>query len=107
MVPSPAERRRSPRIHLQVPLFLRGIDDAGSEFVDLTKTIDISAAGAYLASRRILHTNQLLRITIPVSSESFSGLIPAETPPIQARVRRVSEAGDTRLVGVEFLKALD
>jgi hypothetical protein len=101
------ERRRSQRIRLQVPLFLRGTDDAGSEFVDLTKTVDISATGAFLACRRGIHTNQLLRLTIPVASESFSGLIPVETPPIQARVRRVSEAGDTQLVGVEFLKALD
>jgi PilZ domain len=103
----PAERRRSPRLRLQVPLFLRGIDDSGAEFIDLTKTVDISATGAFLACRRGLRTNQLLRLTIPVASESFSGLIPAETPPIQARVRRVCEAGDSQLVGVEFLKALD
>jgi hypothetical protein len=48
-----------------------------------------------------------LKLTIPVASESYSGLIPAETPPIQARVRRLSDAGDTHLVGVEFLKPLD
>ena len=108
MALSPAdERRRSQRIRLQVPLFLRGTDDAGVEFVDLTKTVNISATGAFLACRRGLHTNQLLRLTIPVASESYSGLIPAETPPIQARVRRTSEAGDTHLVGVEFLKPLD
>jgi hypothetical protein len=101
------ERRRSQRIRLQVPLFVRGTDDAGSEFVDLTKTLDISATGAFLACRRGLHANQLLRLTIPVASESCSGLIPVETPPIQARVRRMCEAGDSHLVGVEFLKTLD
>lgn len=104
---SPPERRRSPRIRLQVPLFIRSEDDAGSDVVDLTKTVNISATGAFLASHRRLRIPQLLRLTIPVSSESFSGLIPAETPPIQARVCRISEAGDTFLVGVEFLKALD
>src|SRR5262245_60268689 len=104
---SPAERRRSQRIRLQVPLFIRGSDDGGSEFVDLTKTVNISATGAFLASRRPLHINQILRITIPVSSESFSGLIPSETPPSQARVCWVSDAGDTRLAGVEFSKPLD
>ena len=60
---SPAERRRSPRIRLQVPLFLRGTDDSGSEFVDLTKTVDISATGAFLACRRGLRADQLLRLT--------------------------------------------
>ena len=104
---SPAERRRSQRIRLQVPLFLRGVDASGKEFVDLTKTVDISATGAFLASHRILKANQLLRLTVPVAPESYSGLIPAETPPIQARVRRVFEAGETHLVGVEFLQTLE
>jgi hypothetical protein len=92
---------------LQVPLFLRGIDANGAEFTDLTKTIDISSGGACLASRRSLRADQLLRITIPVSSEPISGMIPSETPPIQARVRRVAEAGEAILIGVEFLKALE
>jgi hypothetical protein len=107
MRPYPTDRRRSSRIHLQVPLFLRGIEANGTEFTDLTKTLDISSTGACLASRRSLRVDQLLRITIPVSSEPISGMIPSETPPIQARVRRVAEAGEAILVGVEFLQSLD
>jgi len=101
------ERRRACRIRLQVPLFLRGIDDTGTEFMDLTKTLDISSMGAFVASRRKLRADQIIRITIPVSSEPVSGLVPAETPPIQARVRRIAEAGEALLVGVEFLKQLE
>jgi hypothetical protein len=87
---------------------LRGIDANGTEFVDLTKTLDISTTGACLASRRSLYTDQMIRITIPVSSEPISGgMVPAETPPIHARVRRVTGAGEAVLVGVEFLKALE
>ena len=86
---------------------MRGVDAHGTEFTDLTKTLDISSSGACLASRRALRTGQLLRITIPVSSEPISGMIPSETPPIHARVRRVAEAGEAILVGVEFLKALE
>jgi hypothetical protein len=94
-------------MHLQIPLFLRGTDAAGSEFLDLTKTLDISATGALVLSRRLLRTDQLLRITIPVSSDHVSGLVPAETAPIQARVRRSARAGDSHLVGFEFLSALE
>ena len=94
-------------MRLQVPLFVQGVTDTGTEFVDLTKTVDISSSGALLASRHRIRTDQLVRLTIPVSSETISGLIPPETPPIQARVRRVYEAGDTLLAGVEFLKSLD
>ena len=103
---TPAERRRSPRIHVQIPMFVRGVDAAGTEFLDLTKTLDISATGAFLASPRLLRVDQLLNLTIP-APPSPSSTLPAETPPIQARVRRHRAAGGIHLLGVEFLKALD
>jgi hypothetical protein len=101
-----AERRRSQRIHVQIPMFVRGTDSAGAEFLDLTKTLDISATGAYLASPRILRDNQLLNLTIP-APPSPSSTLPAETPPIQARVRRHRATGGIHLLGVEFVKSLD
>lgn len=104
---APVERRRSQRIRLQVPLFLRGFDPRGAEFIDLTKSLDIGATGAFLVSGRVFSCGQLVRITIPVSAEPISALIPLETPPIEARVCRVADAGDVRLVAVEFLTPLD
>lgn len=101
-----ADRRRSQRIHVQIPMFVRGTDAAGLEFLDLTKTLDISATGAYLATARSIRTNQVINLTIPAPS-SPSATLPAETPPIQARVRRHRAAEGFYLVGVEFLKALD
>ena len=103
---TPAERRRSQRIHVQIPMFVRGTDAAGLEFLDLTKTLDISATGAYLASPRAIRTNQVVNLTIPAPSPS-SATLPAETPPIQARVRRHRTTDGIHLLGVEFLKALD
>ena len=103
---TPAERRRSQRIHVQIPMFIRGIDAAGVEFLDLTKTLDISATGAFLASPRLLRSNQLLNLTIP-APPSPSSTLPAETPPIQARVRRHGASGGIYLLGVEFVKALE
>jgi PilZ domain len=104
---TPAERRRSPRIRLQIPLFLRSVDTSGMEHVDLTKTLDISSTGAFLTSKRFLRAGQSVRITIPVCPEAVSGLVPAETPPIRARVRRIIQTGDLLLAGVEFLKPLE
>ena len=101
------ERRHSARLHLQIPVFLRGLDPAGTEFLELSKTVDISATGALVLTRRSFHPDQLLRITIPVSSEQVSGLVPAETPPIQLRVMRSVPVGDTHLIGVEFLSPLN
>jgi len=106
MVVSVAERRRSPRIRVQIPMFVRGVDSTGADILDLTKTLDISATGAILASSRVFRTDQVLNLTIP-APPSPSDLLPAETPPIRAWVRRQGMAGDLHLLGVEFLKTLD
>ena len=87
-------------------MFIRGTDAAGVEFLDLTKTLDISATGAYLASPRALRANQLVNLTIPAPPSPTSTL-PAETPPIQARVRRQRAAHGIHLLGVEFLTTLE
>lgn len=87
-------------------MFVRGTDAAGLEFLDLTKTLDISATGAYLASPRAVRTNQVVNLTIP-APPSPTSTMPAETPPIQARVRRHRTDHGVHLLGVEFLKALD
>jgi c-di-GMP-binding flagellar brake protein YcgR len=103
---TPAERRRSQRIHIQIPMFVRGTDTAGLEFLDLTKTLDISATGACLASPRAVRANQMLRLTIPAPS-TRSASLPSEMPPIRARVRRHRAEDGIYLLGVEFLKSLE
>ncbi len=103
---TPAERRRSQRIHVQIPMFVRGVDAAGVEFIDLTKTLDISSTGAYLASPRLLRSDQILNLTIP-APPSPSSTFPAETPPIQARVRRSPRLTERNSSGgVEFVNSV-
>jgi len=103
----PVQRRRSPRIRLQVPVFVRGTDTSGSEFIELTKTLNISATGACIASTHILRPEQLIHLTIPAPSPASSSVVPSETPPITARVLRQDIAGDMRLFGLEFLRSLE
>ncbi len=43
-----ADRRRSKRIDLQFPLFVRGRDSRDDQFMELAKTLDISAMGAFI-----------------------------------------------------------
>ena len=104
--PLTEERRRFQRIHLQVPLFIRGRDAHGEQFVELAKTLDVSGLGAFITSPRPLVIGAILTLTIPAPSITSSALVPAGMPPIQARVRRQQEAGDVHLVGVEFLKPI-
>jgi len=105
--PEASDRRRWPRMRLQIPVFVRGLDALGEEFLDLTKTTDISAVGACLASPRPLRLNQLISLRVPAPSPFSSGLVPESTPAISARVIRGQPVGDLHLVGVEFVKPLE
>lgn len=102
---SPA--RVSSRIRLQVPVFVRGTDASGAEFIELTKTLNISATGAYITSAHILRLDQVICLTIPAPSPSSSSVVPSETPPITAKVLRQDSAGEMRLFGLVFLRPLD
>ena len=100
------ERRRFPRIHLQVPLFIRGRDSQGNQFLELAKALDISGLGALVTSPRPLAMGDFVTLTVPAPSITSSALVPAGMPPIQARVRRQQDAGDIYLLGVEFIKPI-
>jgi PilZ domain-containing protein len=99
--------RRSPRIQLQVPVFVRGTDASGTEFIELTKTLNISAFGACIACQHILRPNQTVHLTIPAPAPATPSLVPSETPPIIAKVLRHNLVGEMRLFGLEFLHPLE
>lgn len=104
-----SDRRRSERLRLQVPMFIRGVDAAGESFLDLTKTLDISSGGAYLAVARHVRRDMIVSLTIPAPPPGAGdpGMVPAAPPPMQARVLRTQPIGDLNLLGVEFLKPLE
>lgn len=99
--------RRSPRIRLQIPVFVRAVNAAGSEFIELTKTLNISALGACITSQHALQRDQTVQLTIPAPSPASSSFVPSETPPIVAKVLRGETVGDTRLFALEFLRPLE
>jgi PilZ domain len=99
--------RRSPRLRLQVPVFIRGIDVSGADFVELTKTVNISANGACITCVHVLRPEQIIHLTIPTPPPASSSLVPSETPPIRAKVLRHSAIGDMRLIGLDFLRPLE
>src|SRR5207253_5346111 len=77
--------RRSPRLRLQIPVFVRGADASGAEFIELTKTLDISAFGACITCEHALRANQKIHLTIPAPSLLSSGFVPKATPAILDR----------------------
>ncbi len=99
--------RRSPRIRIQVPVFVRAADAAGTDFIELSKTLNISATGACIACAHLFRLGQTVQLTIPAPSPASSSLVPSETPPIVAKVRRQDRMGELRLYGLEFLRPLE
>ena len=102
-----ARTRGSSRIRIQIPVFLRGSDAKGLEFMELTRTLNISAKGACITSAHLLRINQTVQLTIPVPAPPNSSLVPSETPPMLAKVRRQELLGDLRVFGLEFLRSLE
>jgi hypothetical protein len=102
-----AEARRTPRIRLQVPVFVRSTDTSGTDFIELTKTLNISATGACITSGHVLRHGQILYLTIPAPSPTSPSMVPSETPPIVAKVLRQDSAGEVRLFGLEFVRPLE
>jgi len=107
---SDEDRRRAKRIELQIPLFVRrreSRDEHSAELaMELAKTLDISALGAFIVCPLSLRLGQVVTLTIPVPSITTSALVPAAMQPIQARVTRRQESGDAQWIGVEFLRPL-
>ena len=103
----PVYSRSASRIRLQVPVFLRGSDATGVDFIELTRTLNISARGACITCSHHLRVNQIVHLTIPAPAPSSSSMVPSETPPITAKVRRQQDLGDLRVFGLEFLRPLE
>jgi hypothetical protein len=83
------------------------VDLSGTEFIELTKTLNISATGAYITSSHLLRPGQIIHLTVPAPSPTSSSMVPNETPPITAKVLRHDVIGDVRLFGLEFLRPLE
>jgi len=61
------ERRRSPRLSLAIPVFVRGVDREGKGFLDLGSILNVSAGGAFVAVHRSLHRASRISLEIPAA----------------------------------------
>ena len=61
------ERRKSPRLALAIPVFVRGADPKGNEFLDLGSILNVSADGALFAVHRHLQHGSRISLEIPAA----------------------------------------
>ena len=73
------ERRQWPRLALAIPVFVRGSDREGSEFLDLGTILNISAGGALFATHKLLQQGSRILLEIPAA-------FPSET--VREKVKR-------------------
>lgn len=98
-----ADRRRWQRLPFAVPVFLRGKDERGKEFLEFTSAINISLGGALVATRRYFPVTSEILVEIP------SGPVPGRVQPVppertllEARIVRVAPSDRNYLCGLQF-----
>jgi hypothetical protein len=101
-----AERRRWERLPLAIPVFARGVDDKGKDFLDFTTVLEVSAGGAVLATRRSLPRSSRLTLEIPSAplNERAAGRSSVRT--LRAKIIRVTSSDRCQLAAVEFIRPL-
>jgi c-di-GMP-binding flagellar brake protein YcgR len=102
------ERREYYRLPIRVPIFIKGTDTKGNEFVELTHTVNVSASGACLVTKRELAHSADLLVTIPAPITSVAGLPEDHYSRFPTKVVRleISNLNTNRRVSVRFTKLL-
>jgi hypothetical protein len=103
-----AERRKYERLPLAVPVFVRGIDPNGRQFVDFATALDISVGGALVAIHRFLPKGSRILLEIPSAPVASSNpAVPRSTRQrFYAKTVRVTDGEQVKLMGLEFNKPM-
>ena len=103
-----AERRKYERLPLAVPVFVRGIDPNGRQFVDFATALDISVGGALVAIHRFLPKGSRILLEIPSAPvASSTPAVPRSTRQrFYAKTVRVTDGEQVKLMGLEFNKPM-
>ncbi len=100
------ERRSASRLRLQIPVFIRGTDAYGQEFMELQKTFNISSIGALIVSSHPVPLEALIYVTVPVpSGPQWPGS--EGNPTLRARVKRSGMLEGFHLLAVQFIRSLE
>jgi hypothetical protein len=83
------ERRGSQRIPLAIPIFVRGVDERGKEFLEFTTTLNISGGGVLLVMRRSLPVASKILLEIPAAPVPKVAAAPQFVRNLQAHIVRV------------------
>jgi PilZ domain len=100
------ERRRWARICLAIPVFVRGINGQGREFLEFCTLLNESAGGALLAIRRSLPLRSQVSLEIPLPPLAKQIKFRRKIRLLKARVVRITFSNGWNLCGVQFARPL-
>lgn len=101
-----ADRRRWKRLPVPVPMFIRGVDERGKEFLEFSTALNISAGGALLATRRFLPRSSKISLQIPPPPFPRQAFPQHVVRNLKARVVQVRNADRYHLSGLSFTRPL-
>jgi len=101
-----AERRRFQRLPLSIPVFVRGTDESGKEFLEFATALNISAGGVLLATRRSLPKSASLALEIPVAPLPADSISSQSIRSLKAKLVRISHGERYHLLGLRFTRAI-
>ena len=106
MIKPGSERRKHQRLPLSIPVFVRGVDQDGKEFLEFATALNISAGGILLATRRSLPRSSSLALEIPVAPLPPRSESPQSVRSLKAKLVRITHGERCHLVGLKFNKPL-
>jgi len=100
------ERRKFQRLPLSIPVFVRGVDDSGKEFLEFATALNISAGGILLATRRSIPKSANLALEIPVAPLPTDTVSSQSIRSLKAKLVRVTHGERSHLLGLKFTRAI-
>jgi len=92
---------------LAIPVFIRGTDLEGREFLEFATALNISAGGALVATRRQLPRTTRLSLEIPVAPVPRALSLPKSVRQLRAKLVRVTMGENYQLWGLKFANILN
>ncbi len=100
------EHRKNERVPLAVPVFVRGKDSEGKEFLEFATALNVSAGGALLATRRFLPRFTTIALEVPSAPLPRIKVLPRSVRRLRARLLRVTVVDGYQLWGLKFSSPL-
>jgi len=100
------ERRKWQRLPLAIPVFVRGKNQEGKEFLEFSTALNISAGGALVAVRRSLNPSASISLEIPSAPLASTVGLPKSSRTLRARMVRITHSEGYHLLGLKFSRPL-